>query len=87
MFRYGSTTRTLTVHEAPAEGAAARAGLREGDVVVAIDGTAVSGLEQREVMARLRGEVGTTVTLRVRRGAAEREVRVERGPYRRRERD
>lgn len=87
VFRYGSSTRTLTVHEAPAGGAAARAGVHAGDVVVAIDGAAVSGLEQHEVVARLRGEVGTTVTLRVRREGAERDVRVERGPYGRRERD
>ena len=87
VFRYGSSTRALTVHEAPAGGAAARAGLHAGDAVVAIDGAAVSAMEQHEVIARLRGEVGTTVTLRVRRDGAERDVRVERGPYGRRERD
>jgi carboxyl-terminal processing protease len=87
VFRYGASTRTLTVHEAPSGGAAARAGIHAGDVVVAIDGVALTTLEQHEVVARLRGEVGTTVTLRVRRDGAERDVRVERGPYGRRERD
>lgn len=87
VLRYGATSHTLTVHEAPADGAAARAGVQAGDVVVAIDGAPVSGMDEREVVARLRGEVGTTVTLRVRRDGAERDVRVERAPYRRRERD
>ena len=56
-------------------------------VGVAIDGAPVAEMDERGVVARLRGEVGTTVTLRVRRDGAEREVRVERAPYRRRERD
>ena len=73
------------VHRAPADGAAARAGLREGDVIDAIDGEPVAGRAEREVVAALRGEVGTVVVLRVRGGdgGAGRDVRVERAPYRR----
>jgi carboxyl-terminal processing protease len=87
VLRYGATARTLTVHEAPSEGAAARAGLRAGDRVLAIDGATVSEMDEREIIARLRGEVGTVVSLRVLRDGVLRDVRVERSPYRRRERD
>lgn len=83
VLRYNERERVLAIHRCPPEGAAARAGVREGDVIVAIDGAAVSGLSRHDVVARLRGEVGTTVTLRVRRDGAERDLRVERAPYQR----
>lgn len=44
-----------------------RAGVREGDVVVAVDGTPVEGLSQDEVVALIRGPVGTVVRITVRR--------------------
>jgi carboxyl-terminal processing protease len=71
------------VHDVPAGSAAARAGLHVGDVVLAIDGTALAGRRQDEVVAQLRGEVGTSVVLRVRRDGNERDVAIERAPYRR----
>jgi C-terminal processing protease CtpA/Prc len=87
VLRYAASARRLTVHEAPADGAAARAGLRAGDEVLAIDGATVAELPQDAVVARLRGDVGTVVTLRIRRDGVERDVPVERAPYRRPERD
>ena len=48
-------------------GPAARAGLRSGDVVVAVDGDSVEGLGAQEVIARVRGPAGTEVNLTVER--------------------
>lgn len=84
VLRFRAREGRLIVHSAPAEGAAWRAGLREGDVIDAIDGDPIAGRSEREVVAALRGEVGTVVRLRVVGGdaSAGREVRVERAPYR-----
>lgn len=85
VLRFRASEGRLTVHRAPPDGAAARAGLREGDVIDAIDGEPVAGRAEREVVTALRGEVGTVVVLRLRGGdgGAGRDVRVERAPYRR----
>ena len=82
VLRYRPSTRALYVERAPDEGAAARSGLRAGDRIVSIDGGAVEGLGEADVRARLRGEVGTHVRLRIERGGAEQDVDVERAPYR-----
>jgi len=47
----------------PAEGA----GLRAGDIIAQVDGVAVDGLSQDEVVLLIRGPVGTTVTLGIQR--------------------
>ncbi len=47
-----------------------RAGLRAGDVVTAVDGTATAGLPLDTVVARVRGPAGTPVTLTIRRAGA-----------------
>ncbi|MBL8842925.1 MAG: PDZ domain-containing protein [Planctomycetes bacterium] len=49
---------------------AARLGLRDGDVLTAVDGQPVATLSFDELLDRLRGEVGTLVTLDVRRAGA-----------------
>jgi serine protease Do len=50
-----------------AEGAAARAGLRAGDVILSVDGTAISGAKQAQaLLAKL--EKAKSVTMLVRRG-------------------
>lgn len=48
-------------------GPAAEAGLRSGDVVVAVDGESVEGLDATEVVARIRGPSGTEVLLTIER--------------------
>jgi carboxyl-terminal processing protease len=85
VLRFREHTGTLAVHECPTDGAAARAGLHVGDTILAIDGTLITGLDQSAVVSRLRGEVGTTVILRIQRPGepTEREVTIERAPYRR----
>jgi len=82
VLRFREGDGVLTLDEVPSGGAAASAGLRRGDRVIAINGAPVSGLRRDQVVARLRGDVGTTVTLRVQRDAGERDFTVERAPYR-----
>ena len=48
------------------DGAAAAAGVREGDLITAIDGTPVRGRRLAASFASLRGEPGSETTLRVR---------------------
>jgi CubicO group peptidase (beta-lactamase class C family) len=61
----------LKVLGALARSPAARAGLRTGDVVSAVDGVATAGLDVDAIIARLRGAPGTEVALDVRRAGAE----------------
>ncbi|MDA1097250.1 MAG: S41 family peptidase, partial [Chloroflexi bacterium] len=48
-------------------GPAERAGLRAGDEVLAVDDVSVSGLTLSQVVARVRGPLGTTVEMLIRR--------------------
>lgn len=57
----------IEIGEVVAGGAASRAGLKEGDGVEGIDGKPVDDMALWDVLLRLRGEPGTSVTLRVRR--------------------
>jgi carboxyl-terminal processing protease len=60
---------------------AARAGLRVGDRIVAVDGRKLLGLSERDVIVQLRGPVGTELRLDVRRPPSDRttEMRLLRG--------
>jgi carboxyl-terminal processing protease len=58
-------TEVQTVHtNTPAE----RAGLRKGDIITHVDGNDIVGLEQTEIVKRLRGRIDTKVRLDVVRG-------------------
>jgi len=56
------------VREAPAGLAAAKAGLREGDQILLVDGADVRALDERKLHLALSGEVGEPVKLTVERG-------------------
>ena len=51
------------------------------DEVLAIDDRDVANMDLEEVIERLRGEVGSLVELKIRRGDEELELEIERGPY------
>lgn len=47
------------------------AGLRAGDVIIAVDGKDVTGMDQTELAKLVKGEKGSEVVIRVRRGSEE----------------
>lgn len=64
----GARTRTLTIVTPEPNTPAARAGLRPGDVIAAIDGAPTGALDLGQAAARMRGPVGSRVRLTIRRG-------------------
>ncbi|HEB53253.1 MAG TPA: PDZ domain-containing protein, partial [bacterium] len=70
----------VVVHFPFPGGPAAKAGLLPGDRVLAVDGNALDDADTRaHVVELVRGEQGTPVRLRIRRGDEEREIEVRRG--------
>ncbi len=67
----GKAEDGLNVLAALATSPAAAAGVLPGDVIIAIDGESIAGLPLDEAVRKLRGEVGTTVTVTVRRADVE----------------
>jgi carboxyl-terminal processing protease len=70
----------LFVREVPPGMAAAAAGIRDGDEVIAVDGVPVGEMSPAEVHQRLEGEVGSKVLLLVVRNGETRKVEIVRGP-------
>lgn len=67
--------RIVRVYEdSPAE----RAGLRDGDIILAVDGVSTFGKEPAAVAAEIRGEKGTTVTLTILRQSDKLDIAVQR---------
>ncbi|MHB8644077.1 MAG: S41 family peptidase [Gaiellaceae bacterium] len=64
-------TSGLEVTQTQAGGPAARAGIRTGDLIVAVDGQATAGASLERVAGRIVGPVGRSVRLKIRRGASE----------------
>ncbi len=66
--RIGMRNGWPTVVEPPFEDTPAmRAGIREGDQIIEVDGVSTKGLSISETAARLRGPKGTPVTIKIRR--------------------
>ena len=55
------------IPDTPAE----KVGLRAGDVIVEIDGTSTRGMDINDVVSRLRGKPGSSVTIKIHRGGAD----------------
>lgn len=65
-----------SVIEEPYEGMpAAEAGLRKGDMILSIDGESMKGKDNAYVSEHLRGDVGTTFELKIRRPSTGKEMR------------
>ncbi len=60
------------------EGPAQQAGLRHGDEIMSVDGTAVTGKSYEQVVKMIRGEAGTIVKLGVKGEAGTREISITR---------
>jgi carboxyl-terminal processing protease len=58
----------LRIRKVFAESPAAKAGIREGDVIVAVNGTSLKGKTSEEATALVKGKPGTKVTLTTQRG-------------------
>jgi C-terminal processing protease CtpA/Prc len=71
VFTRDADTRSLVVREAPELADGAPPELRAGDQVLMIDGWYVRDLPSKDVRAKLRGEVGTTVRLTIVRNGDE----------------
>ncbi|NWF74221.1 MAG: PDZ domain-containing protein [Nitrospirae bacterium] len=59
-------------------GPAQQAGLRHGDEIMSVDGTAVTGKSYEQVVKMIRGEAGTIVKLGIKGGADIREISITR---------
>ena len=60
------------------EGPAQQAGIKHGDEITTVDGTAVTGKSYEQVVKMIRGEAGTIVRLGVKSEAGTREISITR---------
>lgn len=63
-----------TIKDTPAE----NAGIKSGDLIVAVDGESVYGLSLNEVSSKVKGEEGTEVTLTLNRNGENKEFKIKR---------
>ncbi len=66
---------TYVMHASPAE----KSGIKEGDLIVSIDGYIANHLSEDDAREHLRGKMGTVAALKIRRDGKERDVSVVRG--------
>ncbi|MBV8776899.1 MAG: PDZ domain-containing protein, partial [Alphaproteobacteria bacterium] len=75
-----TTSNDFSITSVAEQGPAARAGIRAGDKIVAINGVSVAGRHASDIVHQLRGPIGSIVGLTIERpgGAGTRELRIER---------
>ncbi len=78
VFRYRQKENSTLVHEVRASSFSEKAGLKAGDLVLAVDGDDVSNVSYEVVRAALRGPIGSVAVLTVKRGEETLEIEVER---------
>ena len=76
-----SETQGLRVVDVPRRGPSYEAGLRNDDRIMAVNGQSVEGMTLQEVVKKLRGPVGSYVTLQIQRGEKALTVELQRAPY------
>lgn len=74
--RLHSTSRAVAIAEVYPDSPASEAGLRVGDLIVAVDGESTLGWSVQQLMARLRGAAGTEAGLELERGIDGLQVRM-----------
>ncbi len=80
IFRYRSQDSTTAVVEIRPGSNSQKAGLKVGDLILAVDGKSVVGTVFEGVRAALRGPVGSVAKLSVKRASEVLEIAVERRP-------
>jgi len=78
VFRYRTAEHSTVIHEVKPDSFSEEAGLKPGDILLAIDGRDITNATFEGVRAALRGPVGTKAVLTVKRGAKIIELSVER---------
>ena len=77
---YSPVRDSLCVMDVVPDSPADKAGIRRGDRVVAIDGVPTKGVSRDSLSAKVRGKVGTSLTLSVvKRGGEQEELKLTRG--------
>ena len=74
VFSQNANTKISTAVQVYPDSPAEKAGVKAGDILYKVDGEDVTAEDLSEVVARIRGEEGTTVTLTVLRGENHEEV-------------
>ncbi len=67
LIRYDFSRKSVVIEEPYANMPAAEAGLKKGDVILAIDDQSMEGRDNSYVSDRLRGDAGTTFVIKIRR--------------------
>jgi carboxyl-terminal processing protease len=62
-------TQQLVVAEAIDNSPAAKAGIKSGDIIVAIDGKSTKNMNLESAISLIRGEIGKSITLKIARGS------------------
>ena len=79
-FAYRESESLTFVHEVKSNTFCHEAGLKSGDILIAIDKKSIKGASMPEVLSALRGPVGTMVVLTIERGDKTMDISVERRP-------
>ena len=78
---YGNIIKGIHIAYVMSGSPAEKAGVRVGDVIVAVDGQSIAGLYYEDAVDLVKGDIGTTVTLTVERDGSKMNIPVVRNTY------